>query len=159
MDQPGSRYKARHTPLIIERPDLDHPVKRVMAVLATSLAWGVWLAMFIPFVLAVANRLGFEVPEADLPNRINLLSVDALLCVLPHVFVVVVALVLLGITMEKIRVSLPGSRERWRPLGMERLATGEALDAHRIAEWQSARIMYVEHGPLGRVTKVRTTPE
>ncbi len=47
--------------------------------------------------------------------------------------------------------------ERWRPIGTERLASGLALDPERLAGWQSAQILYVEHGPLGRVTDASTT--
>ena len=45
--------------------------------------------------------------------------------------------------------------KRPKPLplvGMERLATGMALDVDKLAAWQSARILHVQHGPLGRVT-------
>lgn len=41
---------------------------------------------------------------------------------------------------------------------MDRLATGAALDPDKLAAWQKAQILYVEHGPLGRVTDASTLP-
>ena len=43
------------------------------------------------------------------------------------------------------------------PGGLERLATGVALDPKLLEQWQTARILYVEHGPHGRVTNASET--
>ena len=45
MDESGPRHQARRLPLIIERPDLAHPLRRMSAVVITSRAWLLWLAM------------------------------------------------------------------------------------------------------------------
>ena len=41
---------------------------------------------------------------------------------------------------------------------MARLATGAALDPDKLAAWQKAQILYVEHGPLGRAPDAGTVP-
>ncbi|MBL8421792.1 MAG: hypothetical protein JNK92_14305 [Dechloromonas sp.] len=41
---------------------------------------------------------------------------------------------------------------------MAHLATGAAVDPDKLAAWQKAQILYVEHGPRSRVTDAGTTP-
>ncbi len=44
-----------------------------------------------------------------------------------------------------------------RPVGIDSLATGAALDPEKLAAWQRQQVLYVEHGPRGRVTDAHTT--
>ena len=46
---------------------------------------------------------------------------------------------------------------RWRPVGMDRLARDAALDPDNLARWQQAQVLYVEHGPQGRVKSAYTS--
>ena len=63
------------------------------------------------------------------------------------VVVVLVVNGLVGIVIRRF------SRRKPKPfVGMDRLATGMALDPDKLAAWQSARVLHVEHGPQGRVT-------
>jgi poly-beta-1,6-N-acetyl-D-glucosamine biosynthesis protein PgaD len=151
MDQSGSRNKTQHTPLIINRPDLNHPIKRVIAVIATIMAWGVWLYLWVPFVLDLGRRFGFDLPGREISSQISLDSFMVLLRVMPYVFIFAVLIVMVGLFIEKLRARFPGLRTRWRPVGKARLVTGDADNSDRIASWQSARVLSVEHGPLGRV--------
>ena len=57
---------------------------------------------------------------------------------------------------EGLKARIGKTDDRWRPVGMARLATGAALDPDKLAAWQKAQILYVEHGPLGRVTDAST---
>lgn len=43
-----------------------------------------------------------------------------------------------------------------RPVGIDSLATGTALDPEKLAGWQRQQVLYVEHGPRGRVTNAHT---
>jgi hypothetical protein len=79
MDEPRPRHQTRRLPLIIERPDLAHPLRRVLALFATSLAWLLWLAMWIPFLAALGRHLGYPLPAIAFPSQVSLDSFFALL--------------------------------------------------------------------------------
>jgi len=156
MDKSRPGHQAR-LPLIIERPDLTHPVRRVMALLATSLAWLLWLVMWIPFVAALGRHFGFDLPEIFFPSQISLDSFFALLHVTPYVLAFAAVALMTGYLREKLKARFGKPDERWRPVGAARLASSAALDPEQLAEWQAAQILYVEHGPLGRVTGATPT--
>lgn len=155
MDEPRPRHQTRRLPLIIERPDLAHPLRRVLALFATSLAWLLWLAMWIPFLAALGRHLGYPLPAIAFPSQVSLDSFFALLRIGPYVVGCAVAVVALSYLREKTRPVR--TDERWRPIGTARLATGAALDPDRLAEWQTAQILYVAHGPHGRVSSASST--
>ena len=156
MDKSRPGHQAR-LPLIIERPDLTHPVRRVMALLATTLAWLLWLVMWIPFIAALGRHFGFDLPEIFFPSQISLDSFFALLHVTPYVLAFAAAVLIASYLREKLKARFGKPDERWRPVGIARLASSTALDPELLAAWQAAQILYVEHGPLGRVTGASTT--
>ena len=155
MDKPRPRHQA--LPLIIERPDLAHPVRRAVSYALTALAWLFWLMMWLPFLAALGRHLGYNLPEIYFPSQISLHSFLALVNVLPTVVGIALGGLLLRFLWEKMKPHIGRADERWRPVGTKRLASGLALDPERLAAWQSAQILYVEHGPHGRVTDASTT--
>ncbi len=157
MDESRPRHQTRRLPLIIERPDLAHPVRRAFGLFATILAWLLWLAMWIPFLAALGRHLGYNLPEIYFPSQVSLHSFLSLIHILPTVVGLALGLLTLRFVWEKIRPRIGKPDERWRPLGVDRLATGLALDPERLAAWQSAQVLYVTHGPRGRVTDASTT--
>lgn len=152
MDQPRPRNQARRLPLIIERPDLAHPVRRVLAWVLTLLAWLLWVAMWIPFLAALGRHFGYDLPKIAFPSQISLDSFLALMQVTPWVIGVALGVVATSYLAEKFKSHRRVGDARWRPVGMDRLAAGAALDAELLAQWQSAQVLYVEHGQQGRVT-------
>ena len=157
MDQSRPRHQARRLPLIIERSDLTHPMRRVMAFVITAAAWALWIVMWVPFLAALGRHFGYPMPEIAFPSQISLDSFLALARVTPYVLAFAILIALASILGEKIKARSNKNDERWRPVGMERLATGAALDPKLLAQWQTARILYVEHGPMGRVTNASET--
>lgn len=158
MDQSRPGHQAERLPLIIERPDLAHPVRRVSALVLTTLAWALWIVMWLPFFFALGRSAGYQLPHIIFPSHFGLESFFALLHVTPYLIGTVALIMLAGLTREKYRAHIGYESERWRPVGMERLATGAALDPAALASWQSAQVLYVEHGPLGRVTNASLAP-
>jgi poly-beta-1,6-N-acetyl-D-glucosamine biosynthesis protein PgaD len=158
MDKSRPGHQAERLPLIIERPDLAHPIRRVSAVVLTSLAWGLWIVMWLPFIFALGRHFGYDLPKFGFDSHFGLDSFFALLHVMPYLIASVSLILFVGLLREKYRAHIGYESERWRPVGMERLATGAALDVKALAQWQSERVLYVEHGPLGRVTNAATTP-
>lgn len=155
MDESRPRHQARRLPLIIERPDLAHPLRRMSAVVITPLAWLLWLAMWVPFLFALGRHFGYDLPEILFPSQISLATFLALLEVMPYVVGVAVLVYLVGALRERLKARIGRADERWRPVGIDRLASGAALDPEKLAAWQKAQILYVEHGPRGRVTNAR----
>ena len=156
MDQPRPRHQADRLPLIIERPDLVHPLRRLSERVLTTLAWLLWLAMWIPFLSAVARHFGYPFPDIIFPSPISLSAFLDLLEVTPYAIGLALTLIMTSYLREKIKARIGQRDERWRPVGMARLATGAALDPVHLAAWQDAQVLYVEHGPLGRVTNAST---
>ena len=155
--RPGHQAKRpERLPLIIDRPDLSHPVKRTLGFAFTTLAWAIWVGMWVPFIAALGRHFGYDLPDIVLPSKISLETFLALARVSPYVLVASLLLILGSLIFEKIKVRFAKPKDRWRPVGMERLATSTALDPELLKQWQSARILYVEHGQLGRV--VNATP-
>lgn len=144
-------------PLIIERPDLAHPARRVLGLVITILAWALWVAMWIPFFAAIARHFGYHLPEIAFPSQVSIDSFLALVRVTPAVLGAAAVIMLGSIAREKITARFARPRARWRPVGIDSLAADTALDPKRLAQWQSARVLYVEHGPRGRVVGATTT--
>ena len=152
MDQSRPGYQAERLPLIIERPDLAHPLRRALALILTSVAWVLWIVMWIPVLSALGRHIGYDFPQFNLTSRFSMEAFFALLRITPYLIGTVALIFVAGLLREKYRAHIGYESERWRPLGMERLATGSALDPGLLDQWQSARILYVQHGPRGRVT-------
>ena len=159
MDQSGSRRESvratQQSPLIIERPDLAHPLRRVFALLFTLLAWGLWVALWLPVLASLAAYCGLPLPwAAAFPEAVSLAALWSLVGVFP----LAIGLVILVLAVNGLYHRINGrfsSVRKHRLVGMEQLATGMALDAEQLAHWQSARILHVEHGPRGRVIDAR----
>lgn len=158
MDKPGPRRQARRLPLIIERPDLTHPLRRVLAVVLTTLAWLLWLAMWLPFILALTHHLGYTLPETVRPSPISLHAFFSLLAVTPYALAGAMVIFVVAYLRETVKLQAGANDERWRPLGMERLATATALEPQKLAAWQNAKVLYVRHGARGQVADASTTP-
>jgi len=158
MDDSRPRHQARRLPLIIERPDLVHPLRRVLAVVVTTFAWLVWLAMWVPFLFALGRHFGYDIPEILFPSQISLDSFFALLHVTPYVLAFAAAVLIASYLREKLKARFGKPDERWRTVGMARHAHDAALDPENVERWQQAQILYVEHGPRGRVINASTEP-
>ena len=159
MDQSRPRHKPGHDQrqeraLIIERPDLAHPVRRVLAIVFTLLAWGLWIGLWLPVLGSLAAQFGLKLPWISYPGQPSLQALRLLVGVFPlAVGLVLLVLAVNGLISRIHRRSSPPVAHRI--VGMDRLATGMALDSVKLATWQSARILHVEHGPLGRVIDAR----
>jgi poly-beta-1,6-N-acetyl-D-glucosamine biosynthesis protein PgaD len=138
-------------PLIIERPDLAHPVRRVVGVLLTLLCWGVWLGMWFVLFASMGQELGFELPRFLQPRGVSLSSFRALANLLPYALAAALALLLAAYLFERLGRRWRAPDTRWRPIGMDRLARDAALDPQNLELWQATQILYVEHGSRGRV--------
>lgn len=115
------------------------------------MAWAGFVAMWIPVFGVVAVWLGAPLERGVYPSRESVYALRELMALFPAALGAVVAVLvvngLVGIIIRRF------SRRKPKPfVGMDRLATGMALDPEKLAAWQSARVLHVEHGPLGRVT-------
>jgi hypothetical protein len=104
------------------------------------------------------REAGIELPLLLKPRAIKTEWLYSLLAVLPYTLAAAFAVVFYGHVRNQFRAHMPKSDNRWRPVGMDRLARDAALDPERIEHWQHEQILYVEHGPLGRVTNACTAP-
>jgi poly-beta-1,6-N-acetyl-D-glucosamine biosynthesis protein PgaD len=157
MDESRPGHPTR-LPLIIERPDLAHPVRRVVGLVLTLLAWGVWFGMWFVLLATIGRSLGFDLPHILLPTAVSRESLSILVRLLPYAIATAVAALVLAYAFERLKRRWAKLDERWRPVGLERLAHDAALDPENIARWQQAQILYVEHGPGGHVSNARTEP-
>lgn len=117
----------------------------------TLLAWGLWVNLWLPVLDSLAAHWAVTLPwDVEDQGQISLDAMLSLVRVFPMAVGVVILVLLTNGLYHRInrRFSKP---QNHRTVGMEQLATGMALDAVQLAHWQSARIIHVEHGPLGRV--------
>ena len=156
MDKSRPGHPAR-LPLIIERPDLAHPVRRLLGLVLTLLAWGVWLAMWFVLITTAGRALGLDLPHVKLPSAVSLGSLQILLGLLPYAIATAVTALLLAYVFERFKRHWGKSDERWRPIGLDRLAHDAALESGNVERWQQAQVVYVEHGPNGQVTNAYTS--
>ncbi len=115
------------------------------------MAWVGFVAMWIPVVGIVAVWLGAPLERGVYPSRESVYALRELMALFPAALGAVVAVLVVNGLVGMIFRNI--ARRKPKPfVGMDRLATGMALDTERLAAWQSARVLHVEHGPLGRVT-------
>ena len=157
MDESRPGHPTR-LPVIIDRPDLAHPVRRVVGIAATLLAWGLWLGMWLVLFATIGRALGFNLPHILLPSAVSLESFRALAHLLPYALAATAALLLAAYVYEHLKRRWAKPDERWRPVGMARLARDAALDPQNIERWQQEQVLYVEHSPRGRVINAFTEP-
>lgn len=126
-------------------------MRRLAAFVITLLAWVGWIAMWIPVVGVVAVWLGAPLERGAYPSQTSVLALRELMSLFPAALgVVVLILAINGIVGLAYRRIAPPKPKPF--VGMDRLATGMALDVDKLAAWQSSRVLHVEHGPQGRVT-------
>ena len=157
MDESRPRNPTR-LPLIIDRPELAHPVRRVVGVVLTLFFWVIWLGMWYILFATFAHSLGFNPPRLFMPSAVTTQSFKALAHLLPYALTTVAALLLAAYAYERLKRRWAKPDERWRPVGMARLARDAALDPQNIERWQQEQVLYVEHGPRGRVINAFTEP-
>lgn len=145
-------------PLIIDRPDLAHPVRRFVGVALTLACWGIWLAMWFVLLANLGYEIGFELPSFLTPRAVSQASFLALADLLPYAVATAAALLFAAYAYDRLKQRWGSTDDRWRPVGMERLARDAALDPDNLARWQQTQILYVEHGPRGRVINAHSAP-
>lgn len=138
-------------PLIIDRPDLAHPMRRVVGMVLTLACWGIWLAMWFVLLANLGYGIGFELPSFLTPRVVSQASFLALADLLPYAVATAAALLFAAYVYDRLKRRWGKTDDRWRPLGMDRLARDAALDPDNLARWQRTQVLYVEHGPRGRV--------
>ena len=144
-------------PLIIDRPDLAHPVRRVVGVALTLACWGIWLAMWFVLLANLGHGIGFELPRFLTPRVVSQASFLALANLLPYAVATAAALLFAAYAYDRLKRRWGRTDDRWRPVGMDRLARDAALDPDNLARWQQTQVLYVEHGPQGRVRNAYTS--
>ena len=69
--------------MIIERPELAHPVRRALAPVFTALAWTVWVLLWLPVLAAFSDRFAAALPWASPTGYRSLEALRRLLEIFP----------------------------------------------------------------------------
>lgn len=157
MDQSGPG-RSPQQPLIIERPDLTHPLSQVLGIGITLAAWAVWLLMWFWLAQAALASVGLRMPGPMPPGTLSLSSFKALMSMAPLAAMCMGAALALGVLRRWWLRRVMGRHAPVRPVGLDRLARDAALDPARVRAWQGEQILYVEHGPMGRVSDASDVP-
>jgi poly-beta-1,6-N-acetyl-D-glucosamine biosynthesis protein PgaD len=136
--------------LIIERPELAHPVRRALAPVFTALAWTVWVLLWLPVLAAFSDRFAAALPWASPTGYRSLEALRRLLEIFPLAVGTVVAVLVLNGAAGWLFRSLRGPKPRG-DVGTHELANALALPEDELAAWQAARVVRVEHSAQGRL--------
>lgn len=157
MDQSGPG-RSPQQPLIIERPDLTHPLHRVLGIGVTLAAWAVWLLMWFWLAQAALAIVGLRLPGPMPPGTLSLSSFKALMNVAPLAALCMAAALALGVLRRWWVRRVMDRHAPVRLVGLDRLARDAALNPARVRAWHDEQILYVEHGPMGRVKDASAVP-
>jgi poly-beta-1,6-N-acetyl-D-glucosamine biosynthesis protein PgaD len=149
MDKSGPRPDAARA-LIIERPELAHPVRRALAPVFTALAWIIWVLLWLPVLAAVSDEVAVALPWATPTGYRSLEALRRLLEIFPLAVGAVVAVLALNGAAAWVYRSLRNPKPRG-DVGTHELAKALALPADQLAAWQAARVVRAEHSAQGRV--------
>jgi poly-beta-1,6-N-acetyl-D-glucosamine biosynthesis protein PgaD len=142
-------------PLIIERPDHVSRTKRITAILATMVAWLLWLLAWAPVVDGTLNIFGFGMTGktawrsliADFPSAISIV-------------LIAVGMSVLVLVLRYVREAFGPPRKfrpaRAEPLGLQKLAATVHATEECLLAWQSEKTLYVEHDEQGAIARAMT---
>jgi poly-beta-1,6-N-acetyl-D-glucosamine biosynthesis protein PgaD len=156
MEEPGPRPGTTPRPLIIRHPELLSPLRRVVAFMLTLAVWVIWTLLLLPISWLAAARFGIKWPPLDYFARFDLVKLGQLLDFFPWALLLV--LIGLGVALANglvVKLLRGTQQPRIARVYMRRAMTDVPVDAARLASWQSARIVQIEHGENGRVQRVQ----
>jgi poly-beta-1,6-N-acetyl-D-glucosamine biosynthesis protein PgaD len=142
-------------PLIISRPELQSPLRRILAFALTLAAWVVWTLLLIPVLWMTAGRFGLHIPALKYFARIDSEKFDLILNFLPWAFLMILGG--LGVVLVNgMFVKLLRAKRKAPTMNndLNRIVMDVNADPAKFAMWHSARILQVEHGVHGLVKKV-----
>ena len=150
MDKPGPGRQAAERPLIIERPELAHPVRRALALVITAVAWCAWILLWLPVIDYAAGGLGLDQFWRTRSGALSAQALRDLVSVFPLAMGLLLAALALNGAIGWLyrRLHAPAAHAA---VDTHALAAGMALDEERLARWQAARVIRVEHNEQGRV--------
>src|SRR3954467_4883771 len=149
MGESGPRLDAARA-LIIERPELAHPVRRFLAPIFTALAWCIWVLLWLPVLAAVSDRFAAALPWASPTGYRRLEALRRLLEVFPLAVGVVVAVLVVNGAGTWLHRFVRKAKPR-EDVGTQELAAVLDMPADKLAAWQAARIVRVTHSVEGRL--------
>jgi poly-beta-1,6-N-acetyl-D-glucosamine biosynthesis protein PgaD len=149
MGESGPRPEAARA-LIIERPQLAHPVRRVLAPVFTALAWCVWVALWLPVLAAVSDRFAAALPWASPTGYRSLEALRRLLEVFPLAVGAVVAVLAVNGALTWLHRFLRQAKPRG-DVPTRELAAALELPEDELAAWQAARVVRATRSAEGRL--------
>jgi poly-beta-1,6-N-acetyl-D-glucosamine biosynthesis protein PgaD len=148
MGKSGPRLDATRA-LIIERPELAHPVRRFLAPIFTALAWCIWVLLWLPVLAAVSDRFAAALPWASPTGYRSLEALRRLLEVFPLSVGVVVAVLAVNGAGTWLHRFLRKANRR-QDVGTQELAADLHLPEDKLSAWQGARVVRATHSDDGR---------
>jgi poly-beta-1,6-N-acetyl-D-glucosamine biosynthesis protein PgaD len=149
MGEPGPGPGAARA-LIIERPELAHPVRRALAPFFTALAWIAWVLLWLPVLVAVSDRFAAALPWAHPTGYRSLEALRRVLEIFPLAVGAVVAVLALNGAVAWL-YRLLRKPQPHADVDTHELADALALPEDKLATWQAARIVRAEHSAQGRL--------
>jgi poly-beta-1,6-N-acetyl-D-glucosamine biosynthesis protein PgaD len=153
MEKPGPGTRPPR-PLIIERPDLQSPLQRVVSTVLTTAFWVLWTYLWLPVLALLGWWLGISRFYEEMVRLegyrplVGLLGWYAACIALLAGSLIAWALYNLWRFRGRERRRAPAS------LGTFVLAEHLGVNAEDLLAWQRARILYVTHDDDGEIASV-----
>ncbi len=154
MGQPGPRHRTEVMPLIIERPDLAHPLRRLTAYVVTILIWCWWIVLWVPAFEVIAADLGWPVTFYVQPSSASFEALNYLLTQFPIALAVLAVLLISNLTITELY-----RRIAQRPPKKALIHAAQprpSIDLALLNRWQSERILIVTHNQLGQIIDAKS---
>ncbi len=151
MDQSGPRHQSELSALIIERPDLAHPFRRILACFFTAVIWCWWLLLWFPVIEFCVGKPGTSFPLYVPASPKSVLALHYLFEEFPIIVGMVLLTLVINFIFRQLYHAIFGVRVKVSLSSHATVTTELSMNDTRFNEWQSARILAVDHNRTGQV--------
>lgn len=144
--------------LIICRPNLQHPVQRLASRMLATLAWSLWLYLWMPLVTLAGWALGLSAFHDTMVVQGGLQDLATFLYRIGPITAMLCAALVLWAVYNVMRFRGRERRRHRLPASVTQIAGGAGLRPADLLVAQRARRLYALHDEAGRLVHLAECP-